>query len=157
MLADAAPGPGPATTEEELTSRLTTAISRISRRIRVRSFNMTYGALSALATIDRSGPLRPADLAAAERVTRPTITRIVAELESHGFITRTDDPDDGRAFLVSVTAAGIIALKKARAERAKDVTDLMEGLTEAEIDTVHHALPALEKIALHVSTGADRR
>lgn len=137
-----------AQTEAELTTRLTTAISRISRRIRVRSRTMSYGLLSALATINRIGPLRPGDLAIAERVTRPTVTRMVAALESKGFITRDDDPDDGRAFVISVTPAGAKALKEARAERAEDLTDLMDGLTPTEIDSVYHALPALEKIAL---------
>ena len=96
MGPECAPTQGPddpsAPPDEDFTSRFTTAISRISRRIRVTSFTMTYGALSALATIDRSGPLRPAELADIERVTRPSITRIVAALESRGYISRTDDP-----------------------------------------------------------------
>lgn len=142
--------------EADLTARLTTAISRISRRIRVVSFSMTSGALSALATIDRSGPLRPAELADVERVTRPSITRIVAALESRGFISRTDDPGDGRAFVVSITPSGHEALARARAERAQDIAALMEGLTTDEVATIRQALPALEKIALSAATGAER-
>lgn len=161
MGPECAPTQGPddpsAPPDEDFTSRFTTAISRISRRIRGTSFTMTYGALSALATIDRSGPLRPAELADIERVTRPSITRIVAALESRGYISRTDDPDDGRAFVVAITSSGRTALKQARTERAGDIACLMEGLTDPQLEALHQALPALERIARNASTGTERR
>ena len=65
--------------------------------------------MSALATIQREGPLRPGDLSRIEVVTKPTMTRILTELEQRGFIAREADPRDGRAFMVSATDEGIAA------------------------------------------------
>ena len=45
----------------------------------------------------RSGSVRLGDLAAAERVTSPTLTKIVANLEAAGLVHRSADPDDRRA------------------------------------------------------------
>ncbi len=133
---------------DELSTRLATAVGRIARHIRVTTAGISYGLLSALATIERIGPLRPGDLARTERVTKPTVTRMVSELESKGYITRVDDPSDGRAFVVSITGPGRKALAQARGERASDVAELVDGLSPAEIGTIAASLPALEKIAL---------
>lgn len=133
---------------DELTSRLATAVSRIARRIRVTTAGISYGLLSTLATVERIGPLRLGELALAERVTRPAVTRMVTELGSKGYIARVDDPSDGRACVVSITEAGREALAEARRERAADVAELVSGLSPAEIDSIASCLPALEKISL---------
>ena len=49
--------------------------------------------VSALATIDRAGPLTSSELAKAERIKRPTVSRLLARLEEEGLVTRTPDPD----------------------------------------------------------------
>lgn len=57
--------------------------------------------------------LRMQDLAARAVLSRTRVSRIVGELEDEGFVERVPDPDDGRATLARITAAGRAALKRA--------------------------------------------
>jgi DNA-binding MarR family transcriptional regulator len=131
----------------EVASRLAIVVGRISRRTRVNPGTLSYGLVSALSTIVRLGPLRPGDLARAEVVTKPTMTRVLGELEQKGFIERADDPRDGRAFVVTATPAGILAVEQARSERAGIVAELIDELSPQEFAAVGRALDALERVA----------
>ena len=53
-----------------------------------------------------TAPCRSASLAQRERVAAPTITGIVARLESDGLVERTPDPTDGRGKIVTITENG---------------------------------------------------
>ncbi|NUS42840.1 MAG: MarR family transcriptional regulator [Mycobacteriaceae bacterium] len=106
------------------------ALGRIIRLLR-RSGDfgsLSPGAAAALATLVRGGPMRLGDLAVAERVTAPTMSRIVAALERVGHIERTPDPADGRAQLLVATGAG---------------RDLVNGLTSARIERFAAALDGI--------------
>src|ERR671914_784632 len=91
----------------EVAAHLRLAIARTARRLRQEAFKAEGGGhlspslSAALVTIESHGPLTPSELAEREQVKRPTITRVVAKLEELGLVTRTQDPDDGRAWLVS--------------------------------------------------------
>lgn len=102
-------------------------LGRITRLLR-RSGDLgslSPGSAAALGTLVRSGPLRLGDLAAAEHVTAPTMSRIVSGLEKYGYLERTADPADGRAQLLTVT------------DRAQS---LVNGLTSARIQRFADAL-----------------
>src|SRR5918999_4798805 len=91
----------------ELVSRLRMAVIRSARRMRQEAgTDLSPSLTSALATIERHGPLTPSELAELERITRPSATRIVARLESEGLVDRAADPADGRASLVSASRQG---------------------------------------------------
>nr|WP_276511468.1 MarR family transcriptional regulator [Curtobacterium pusillum] len=108
---------------------------------------MSYGKMSALATVVREGPLRPGELARAESVTKPTISRVLDVLEQKGLIERTADPDDGRAFVVMATRSGEQAVAEARSERAGMVAELVDRLSDDEFEDVMRALTALERVS----------
>jgi DNA-binding MarR family transcriptional regulator len=131
----------------DVAQRLAVVVGRIGRRARTGTASLSYGLLSALATIVTSGPIRPGDLARTEVVTKPTMTRVLGELESRGFIARDDDPTDGRAFVVSATVEGIAAVADARAERAGLVGELLAQLEDTDVATIAGALDALERVA----------
>jgi len=131
----------------EIAARLAAAVGRINRRARTDSAALGYGIVSALATIQREGPLRPGDLSRIEVVTKPTMTRILTELEQRGFIEREADPRDGRAFMVSVTPEGIAAVERARSDRTGIVAELIAELPEPDVDAIAAALDALERVA----------
>jgi DNA-binding MarR family transcriptional regulator len=57
--------------------------------------------------------LRMQDLAARAVLSRTRVSRIVSELEDHGYLERLPDPDDGRATLAAITPAGRRALRQA--------------------------------------------
>lgn len=131
----------------EIAARLAAAVGRINRRARTDSAALGYGIVSALATIQREGPLRPGDLSRIEVVTKPTMTRILTELEQRGFIEREADPRDGRAFMVSATPEGIAAVERARSDRTGIVAELIADLPEPDVDAIAAALDALERVA----------
>jgi DNA-binding MarR family transcriptional regulator len=132
----------------EIANRLAVAVGRINRRIRPAADGLSHGLVSALSTLMRKGPLRPGDLARMEVVAAPTMTRAIADLESRGLVSRTQDPDDGRSFLIEVTAAGGEAVLRARAERAKRISALLSELSSDDIARLAAALDALEATAL---------
>ena len=131
----------------EIAARLAAAVGRINRRARTDSAALGYGIVSALATIQSEGPLRPGDLSRIEVVTKPTMTRILTELEQRGFIEREADPRDGRAFMVTATPEGIAAVERARADRTGIVAELIAELADQDVDAIAAALDALERVA----------
>lgn len=128
-------------------ARLAVAVGRINRRARTGTASLSYGMLSALSTIERLGPLRPGDLARHEVVTKPTMTRVLGDLEARGFIEREADPTDGRAFVVTATAAGRAAVLEARTERAGLVAALLTDCSDDEIRIIAASLDALDHVA----------
>ena len=120
---------------DEVAMRLAIAIGRLNRRIRPIGDGLTHGQLSALASVVQEGPIRPGDLARLEAVAAPTTTRVLADLESRGLVSRTADPADGRSFFVSATDDGRDAVVRARSERATHVLELMDGLDDDAVES----------------------
>jgi DNA-binding MarR family transcriptional regulator len=132
-------------TPDSLPARLALLVARLNRRLIPASGGLSHGLLMSLASVAKRGPLRLAELAALEQMSAPGATRVVAELENRGLVTRGVDPADGRAVLVSATTAGMDAILRARAARAEVMAQLLEGLSPTERDQVEAALPALER------------
>jgi DNA-binding MarR family transcriptional regulator len=137
-------------TTESVAARLAFTVARLNRRLVAATGGLSHGLLSALATVTKKGPIRLAELAQIEMVSAPSITRVVAELETRGLVGRSADPDDGRAFLIQVTDAGMAAVADARAARTKVVAQLLTELTPTEVATIEAALPGLERIIGHI-------
>src|ERR1700744_1896098 len=102
----------------ELAFRLRPAIARTARRMRqAAGGELSPSQSAALTTIDCHGPLTPSELAARERIQRPTATRELARLEESGLVPRTPPPPARRSSLVSATPAGSALLVELRAKR----------------------------------------
>ncbi len=128
--------------------RLFVALARLNRMMRRDApAELGHGAVTALATIVRDGPLRLGDLAVREGVRAPTMTRIVAHLESEGHVARDTDPADGRAFLVRATPSGRELVRGASSARADLLRARMGHLSRAERDALTTAIPILEALA----------
>jgi DNA-binding MarR family transcriptional regulator len=93
----------------------------------------------------RLGEIRPGDLARVEAVAAPTMTRLVADLEGRGLVSRRPDPSDGRSFFVVPTQAGVDLLARARFERAERMSALLDTLPEDQRELVKQATAALER------------
>jgi DNA-binding MarR family transcriptional regulator len=102
--------------------------------------------VSALAEVRRSGPMRLGDLAARERIAPPTLSRIVTGLVEHGYVERTPDPDDARASLVRVTAAGEELLSGLRSRRTAELAARLSRLAPEDRDVLLGAAPALRRL-----------
>jgi DNA-binding MarR family transcriptional regulator len=129
-------------------TRLRVAIARLSRRLRKHELaGLTPTQLAALATVERSGPLRLGDLAAAERIAPSTLTRLVSALEEHGFVQRRAVPGDARAWTLAVTGRGHEVLDKIRQENTLLLADSLLTLSPEQLAALAAALPALERLA----------
>ncbi|MEP6843503.1 MAG: MarR family transcriptional regulator [Pseudolysinimonas sp.] len=131
--------------------RLAFVVGRLNRRMQTATGGLSHALLSALATIAKCGPLRLSDLAQLEGVSAPTMTRTVTELESRGYLVRAADPVDGRAVLIAAADAGTAAILRARATRAKVVSELLANLDEQDAAAISAALPALETLIDHLT------
>jgi DNA-binding MarR family transcriptional regulator len=131
---------------ESPSARLALVIARLNRRLNTAQGGLSHGLLSALGVVAKLGSVRLVELAAYEMVSAPSITRVVAELESRGLVVRSPDPDDGRAFRIQVTPAGTDAILNARATRTRALQDLLRTLEPADVAAVRAALPALERM-----------
>jgi len=134
----------------ERAAHLRTAIVRTARRLRQEAAAETSGltptSVAALATIERHGPLTPSEIAAIERVNRPTITRTLGCLEREGLIDRAPDPDDRRSALVSVNGAGRERLRRLRKRKNAYLARRMRDLSDEEVETLERAAEILERM-----------
>ena len=102
-----------------------------------------FGVLNHLVWLD--GDWSPARLAAAFQVTKGTMTSTLQRLASKGFIEIRKDPADGRAKIVTLTAAGRDAREAALSAAGPGLGDLEEALSAEEVEAV---IPALQKLRI---------
>ena len=122
------------------------ALGRISRQLRRARgpSELGVGTLSALATSVRCGPLRLGDLAAREQVAAPTMSRVIAGLESAGYVQRDPDPADGRARLLAATGQGEQLVTGLTSERTRVLAARLDRLTPQQRRGLLTGLRALE-------------
>jgi DNA-binding MarR family transcriptional regulator len=101
--------------------------------------------LSALSVLAYRGALTLTELADAERVTPPTMTRIVDALERDGLARRQPHYVDGRAVLVALTPKGRRRFQRARDRRLATLDELFAGATRAELATLARAAEIVER------------
>lgn len=131
----------------DLAAHLRLSITRMARRLRQESGSgLTPSLAAALATIERHGPLGPSALAAAERIQRPTATRIVARLQEDGLVAREADPSDGRACLVRITPEGRALLRGLRTRKTAFLARRLESLNARERADLERAAGLLERL-----------
>jgi DNA-binding MarR family transcriptional regulator len=131
----------------ELAARLRLAIARMARRLRQEAdAGLSPSLGSALATVERHGPLTPSRLAELERVQRPTATRMIARLEAAELVERTVDPADGRSRLIAVTRLGAQRMRRTRTRKTAYLARRMAKLPPEELETLERAAEILERM-----------
>lgn len=131
----------------ELADRLRLAVTRMARRLRQQSdHELSPSQIAALSTIERLGPLTPSALAEAERIRRPTATRIAARLAEAGLIARTVDERDRRVARLAITAEGRRMLKAVRSRKTAYLARRIERLDPEERELLARATDVLERI-----------
>ena len=142
-------GAAPAVPQPEVidVARLRVAIARLSRWLRRHELaGLTPTQLSALATVDRIGPLRLGDLAAAEGIAPSTLTRLVTVLEERGYVERCPVPSDARASTLAITSDGHAVLELIREQSTILLAGRLRTLTDEQRTALAAALPALEQL-----------
>jgi len=133
----------PSTTE--LASHLRLVVMRLSRRLRQHApADITPSQLSALAVVVRDERLTLSQLAEAERVQPPTMTRIVESLLQRGLVTRTPSDEDRRVAWVAPTAEGSALVAAVRKQRDAYLARHLRDLSEDDIAVLTRAADLLE-------------
>ncbi|MCV7317461.1 MarR family transcriptional regulator [Mycolicibacillus parakoreensis] len=104
-----------------------------------------------LAAIETLGDARIGDLAAADHCSQPTMTTHVRRLEDAGLVTRSTDPDDGRAVRIQITDAGLRTLQRVRSDRAAAIDPHLAHLDPAERRVLGEAIAVLHRVLDHAA------
>ena len=130
-----------------LAAHLRLVITRTARRLRQQTgTDLGPSQLSALASVERHGPLTPSELASIERIQRPSATRIVARLEEAGLVERVADPTDRRSFTVGINADGRALMNKLRTRKNAYLARRLRGLDAEDLATLDRAAEILEDL-----------
>lgn len=100
--------------------------------------------LSALSVLVFGGAKTLGQLAAAERVKPPTMSRIVAGLKQSGLAKVQNDGQDARKITITVTAKGERLLQEARKRRIQVLAENLKKLSEADLKTLGKASDLIE-------------
>jgi len=132
---------------EDLADRLHSAAIRLLRMVRVEDAvtGVAPARLSALSVIVFGGPVSLNDLARAEQVKPPTMSRIVDALEADGLAHRQVNPEDRRAVVIEATTKGAAMLKQGRKRRVKFLASYLSRLDSAELADIDRAVGAIQK------------
>ena len=120
---------------------------RLVRRMDPES-GLSAARLSALSVLVFGGPCTLGELAAAEQVRAPTMTRIVGSLEEEGLVARAPDPDDGRVVRLRATAKGERVMWRGRERRVAQLAELLARLSPAEVARIREAAELVERALL---------
>ncbi|MGW5127849.1 MarR family winged helix-turn-helix transcriptional regulator [Streptomyces sp. NPDC004069] len=139
---------------DEVASVLLAGISGLVRRVRQVPVDggLTMPERTALSRLDRSGPTTSSALARQVQITAQAMGATLSALRTRGLVERHPDPNDGRRMVLSVTDAGVQALKDKRNARAELIArSLTSGaFTPAELEQLASAAPLLERLAQNI-------
>ena len=134
-------------TAEIIAGRLRLSATRLARRLRQEAqTGLSPSQLSALAAVERHGPLTLGALADHERVAPPSITRVVAKLEEDGLVTRQRDADDRRVTRAVVTSKGRSLLGASRRRKTEWLATRLAELDPDQRSRLADALDTLDAL-----------
>ena len=133
---------------EAVADRLHSAAIHLLRQLRKEddASGLSAPRLSALSVVVFGGPLTLGQLAAAEQVKPPTMTRIVTGLEKDGLVQRVGDIRDRRLTRIHATARGQKVLAAGRARRIEKLAAAVRRLGGAELAELTRGVQLLEEI-----------
>lgn len=139
--------PESAKTVADLADQLHATALQLLRRLRVRDRESGIGPaqLSALSVLVFGGPKSLGELADAEQVRPPTMSRIVAGLErSH--LVRRHATEDGRRARLEATPKGVSLMWEGRKRRVETLTQAVAALGEGERKELRGAVQLIQQI-----------
>src|SRR3954453_3764819 len=131
----------------DVAARLNSVSIHLVRRARRadQALGVPPGQLSALSVLVFGGDRTIAELAEAEQVKSPTMTRIVDGLERVGLAVRQPHPQDARAVVVRATANGRRLMDKGRRSRVAVIAALLDPMPAADLSAIERAVSALTR------------
>jgi DNA-binding MarR family transcriptional regulator len=136
------------TTPHTVADRLHSAAIHLLRRVRKQDAATGEGParLSALSVLVFGGPKTLGELAAAEQVKPPTMSRIVAGLARSRLIEIKPDAHDARRLRIRATSKGTRLLQKGRDLRIADLAQHLDALTPNELAKLNEAVEILRTL-----------
>ncbi len=136
-----------------LADRLHSAAIHLLRRVRRQDAASGQGParLSALSVLVFGGPKTLGELAAAEQVKPPTMSRIVAGLKRSRLVTITSHPHDARRLQIRPTKQGVRLLHQGRRRRVADLAAHLEALPPKALADLSRAVEILQSLLQHWS------
>ncbi|WP_405913813.1 MarR family transcriptional regulator [Streptomyces sp. NBC_00963] len=135
-------------------SVLLASLSVLVRRVRQVPVEggLTMPERTALSHLERSGPTTSSALAREVQITAQAMGATLGTLRARGLVDRRPDPDDGRRVVLTVTDAGVQALKDKRNARAELIARALAGdtFTHTELQQLAAAAPLLERLAQNI-------
>ena len=131
-----------------IADQLHSAAIHLLRRVRKQDTATGEGParLSALSVLVFGGPKTLGELAAAEQVKPPTMSRIVAGLARSRLIDITADPQDARRMRIRATSKGTRLLQKGRELRIAYLASHLEALAPEELTKLADAVEILQRL-----------
>ena len=146
---------------EALADQLHSAAIHLLRQLRREddASGLSAPRISALSVAVFGGPLTLGQLAAAEQVRPPTMTRIVTGLEKDGLVQRIGDSRDRRLTRIQATAKGRNVLAAGRARRVEKLAAAVRQLRGSELAQLKRGVQLLEEIisVMRGRVDSDRR
>lgn len=127
---------------------LLAAASRMLRLARVDpgGDGLSARRLSALSVLAFGGAMSLAELAAAEEVRAPTMSRIVEGLVADGLATREADPANRRKVRICATEEGRRRLEAGRERRVRALRERLHRLADSEQRALARGLEVLQRV-----------
>src|SRR5258708_23856909 len=137
-----------ATANFSVADGLHSAAIHLLRRVRKQDAATGEGParLSALSVLVFGGDKTLGELAAAEGVKAPTMSRIVAGLAKSGLIGITADVQDGRRMHIRASAKGKRLLIKGRQRRVGYLVKQLSALTSEELEKLRNGVEVLRRL-----------
>jgi DNA-binding MarR family transcriptional regulator len=132
---------------EETARKLHSAALHLMRYVRAQdtALGVPSAQLSALSVVVFGGKKSLSDLAQAEQVRPPTMSRIVDALVRDGLVKREIDKMDRRSVVITATDKGVKIMHEGRSRREKRLLELLHGLTRDDIDLLDRAAEILAR------------
>jgi len=133
---------------EQVANRLDLAASRLTRENRRldQQSEITGARLGALAAVATAGPMSLSQLAEAEHVRAPTMSRIVEGLVRVELVFRDVNASDRRGISIRATDKGLALLREGRKVRTKALAARMKLLGESEQRALVRGVELLERL-----------
>jgi DNA-binding MarR family transcriptional regulator len=133
---------------ESQAAELMQSLGVLLRRVRGEAGNegLGWSLASAMARLDKTGPMTTAELARAEAVRPQSMGSFLAELEQQGLVQREPHPTDGRQILFSLTAAGLDARRRRHAAKLAWLATAIERFDAQERRTLTDAISLIKRL-----------
>jgi DNA-binding MarR family transcriptional regulator len=133
--------------DDELAARLRVAVTRLNRKLRQQSLaGLSPAQASALGMVNKLGTPTLGELATAEQVQPPTVTRLVTSMENAGLLAKETDDADRRVVRVRITAEGRRTLQRIRTLKNAFLTRRLAALDPAELASAEDLARLLEHL-----------